>query len=138
MKRLMLAALLTGALCACGDAAEDADATAAAAEDAAPPPAETTAAMVTANGSKPGLFEVTAADGTVTQSELMADGTYADHGPDGKVTAAGTWSVADGKTCFDPEGDEATTCYTETAPDADGNFTASGDDGEVLTVRWAG
>jgi hypothetical protein len=35
----------------------------------------------------------------------MADGKYADHGADGKVTASGTWSVVDGKTCFDPEGD---------------------------------
>jgi hypothetical protein len=134
MKRLFLVAALGLGLAACNNAAEDADT----ATDEAAAPAEAAPAMVTANGSGPGLYEVTAADGTVTQSELMADGTYADHGPDGAVTTTGTWSVVDGKTCFDPEGDEASMCYTETAPGEDGTFTATPDEGEAVTVRFMG
>jgi hypothetical protein len=133
MKKLILVAALGLGLAACNDTAEDTDA----ATDEAAAPAEAAPAMVTANGSMAGLYEVTAADGTVTQSELIADGTYMDHGPDGNVTETGTWSVVDGKTCFDPEGDEAATCYTETAPDADGVFTATPDEGEAVTVRRA-
>ena len=135
MKRLVLVAMLAGSLAACNNTAEDADT---ATDEAAAPAEPEAATMVSANGSEPGAFEVTAADGSVTQTELMADGTYADHGPDGKVTASGAWSVVDGKTCFDPEGDEAATCYTETAPDAEGKFTATPDEGDAVTVRRIG
>ena len=133
MKRLVLVGLLAGALAACNNAAEEADTPEADATEAEAAPA---AAMVTANGSAPGTYEVTAADGTKSQSVLNADGTYTDTDADGTVTATGTWSVADGKTCFDPEGDEeATDCYTETAPGADGTFTATPDEGEAVTVK---
>lgn len=134
MKRLVLVAALGLGLAACNNASQDTDA----ATDEAAPAEPEAAAMVSANGSEPGVFEVTTADGTVTQTELMADGTYADHGTDGVVTTTGTWSVVDGKTCFDPEGDEAATCYTETAPDAEGSFTATPDEGEAVTVRRIG
>ena len=43
--------------------------------------------------------------------------------------------MADGKTCFDPEGVEAAMCYTETAPAGDGSFTATPDEGEPVTVK---
>ena len=132
MKRLVLVAALGLGLAACNNAAEDT------ATDEAAAPAEPAAAIVSANGSEPGTYEVTAADGSLTQTELIDDGTYIDHGPDGNVTANGTWSVIDGKTCFDPEGDEAATCYTETAPDAEGMFTATPDEGEAVTVRRIG
>ena len=132
MKKLVLAAALGLGLAACNNAPEEA------ATDEAAAPAETEAAIVSANGSAPGAFEVTAADGSVTQTELIADGTYIDHAADGTVSASGTWSVVDGKTCFDPEGDEETTCYTETAPDAEGMFTATPDEGEAVTVRRVG
>jgi len=133
MKRLVLIAALAGALAACGDAAEESDNAEAPAAEAAP-----AAEMVTANGSGLGAFEVTAADGSVTQTELSADGTYIEHAADGSVAANGTWSVVDGKTCFDPEGDDAATCYAETAPDAEGMFTATPDEGEAVTVRRIG
>ena len=84
-----------------------------------PEPTETEApALTAANGSPAGTYEVTAADGT--------------------VLAEGTWAVTDGKTCFTPttEGVEAM-CYTETAPAADGSFTATPDSGEPVTVRPA-
>jgi hypothetical protein len=134
MHKLVLIAALGLGLAACNNASDDADT---ATDEAAAPAATESAAMASANGSAPGLYEVTAADGTVTQTELMADGTYMDHGPDGAVTAQGKWSVADGKTCFDPEGEDAATCYTETAPDAEGKFTATSDAGEAVTVRKA-
>lgn len=135
MKKLVLVTALVLGLAACNNASEDADT---ATDETAAPAEPEAAAMVSANGSEPGAFEVTAADGTVTQTELMADGKYADHGADGKVTASGSWSVVGGKTCFDPDGDEAATCYTETAPDSEGNFTATPDEGEAVTVRRVG
>ena len=95
-------------------------------------------AMTAANGSPAGTYEVTAADGTVTTSTLNADGTYEDTAADGSVLAEGTWAVMDGKTCFTPttEGEEKM-CYTETAPAADGSFTATPDEGDPVTVRPA-
>ena len=89
---------------------------------------------VTANGSTPGLFEVTQKNGTKGQSRLNADGTYTDMDAKGKVTAKGTWDVTGGKTCFHPEG-KAADCYTETAPGPDGSFTATSDKGETVTVK---
>jgi hypothetical protein len=96
------------------------------------------AALAAANGSPPGVYEATAADGTVTTTTLNADGTYTDVDAEGNTVAAGTWAVTDGKTCFTPttEGVEAM-CYTETAPAADGSFTATPDEGDPVTVRPA-
>ncbi len=92
--------------------------------------------MVTANGSQPGTYEATAADGTVTTAVLNADGTYTDLAADGSVLEEGTWAVVDGKTCFTPttEGAEAM-CFVESAPAADGSFTVTPDEGDPLTVR---
>jgi hypothetical protein len=104
-----------------------------------PEPTETEApALTAANGSPAGTYEVTAADGTVTTSTLNADGTYVDTAADGSVLAEGSWAVTDGKTCFTPttEGEEAM-CYTETAPAADGSFTATPDSGDPVTVKPA-
>jgi hypothetical protein len=95
------------------------------------------AAMATANGSAPGTYEVTMKDGSKAQSILNADGTYVDKDSDG-TESKGTWSLASGKTCFDPEGDEGPTCYTETATAADGTFTATPDKGDPVTVRKIG
>ena len=94
--------------------------------------------MTAANGSPVGVYEATAADGTVTTTTLNADGTYTDVDAEGATVAEGTWTVTDGKTCFSPttEGVEAM-CYTETAPAADGSFTATPDEGDPLTVRPA-
>ena len=131
MKRLVLATALGLGLAACNSAPEEADTP----DDAVAEAPEAAAPVAAANGSPPGMYEVTAADGTVTRSELKADGTYQDYEADGSEGLAGTWSVADGKTCFDPEGDEAAMCYTETAPAGDGSFTATPDEGEPVTVK---
>lgn len=140
MKRLLLVAAAAAALTACSQSTKTSD------EAAAPESNEVTAnadtstqtAMVTANGTTPGTFDVTAKDGTRSQTTLNADGTYTDVDSSGKEVAHGTWNVADGKTCFDPEGDEGPTCWSETAPAADGSFTATSDKGDVVTVKKTG
>lgn len=98
---------------------------------AAPEPAATVA-----NGSQAGTYEVTAADGSVTRTVINPDGTYVDLAADGSVETEGTFTVTEGKTCFSPttEGAEAM-CFTESAPGADGSFTATPDSGDPVTVR---
>jgi hypothetical protein len=124
------------ALCACSKQAEAppaADNSVAASDTNAT--AAPAAAMVTANGSTPGTFEVTSKDGKKSQSVLNGDGTYTDLDSAGKQTTKGTWNVTNGKTCFDPDGDEGPTCFTETATGADGTFTATPDKGDPVTVK---
>ena len=91
--------------------------------------------MVTANGSQPGTYEATTADGIMNTSVLNADGTYTDTAADGTVQAEGTWAVTEGKTCFSPttEGAEGR-CFTESDVAEDGSFTATPDEGEPVTV----
>jgi hypothetical protein len=124
------------ALCACSKQAEAppaADNSVAASDTNAT--AAPAAAMVTANGSTPGTFEVTSKDGKKSQSVLNGDGTYTDLDSAGKETTKGTWNVTNGKTCFDPDGDEGPTCFTETETSADGTFTATPDKGDPVTVK---
>ena len=133
MKNVLLLAAAAAALASCNQAAKSTNEPAAADTNATAP--VTPAAMVTANGSTPGTYEVTAKDGKKSQAMLNADGTYVDKDSGGKETGHGNWSVTGGKTCFDPEGPEAATCYAETPVGADGTFTATSDKGEVVTVR---
>ena len=129
MKRLILVAVLSGALAACGDAAEEADDTAAVEE----PAAEETAAA----SDMPGTYEVTMADGTKFTAVLNADGTYTDTAEDGSPMEHGTWAQVDGQDCFTPAADSEgePTCYTSSEPAEDGTFTVTPDDGEPMTVR---
>ena len=135
MKRLAILAPLA-LLAACGDR-DDAAAPEAAASDTMPMDAGTATApaVATANGTSPGIYDITTPEGTQMVSELRADGTYEDRNPEGKVTEKGTWSVKDGKTCFDAEGDQAEVCFTEGARNADGSFDATGPDGKVTKVK---
>jgi ABC-type oligopeptide transport system substrate-binding subunit len=95
-------------------------------------------AVVTANGSKPGTYDVKHADGTVTRTILNADGTYRDLAANGKVEAKGTWSVTGGKTCFAPSTKGAhRMCFKEARPAKDGSFTATPDKGKPVTVTPA-
>jgi len=128
MKKLILLAGIT-ALAACSKAEAPAE------EEA---PVEAAAPVTVANGTPVGTFTVTAADGTESTAVINADGTYRDTDADGKVVAEGTWAVTEGKTCFTPstEGAEAM-CYTESAPAADGSFTATPDKGDPVTVQPA-
>ncbi len=141
--RLTIVTLAAIALVGCNKAEAPADtnaaeANAATADANADLTATPAAAGVTANGSTPGTYDVTAKDGTKSQTTLLADGTYVDTDAAGKETAKGTWVVTEGKTCFDPEGDEAAMCFTETAPGPDGTFTATPDKGDPVTVKKAG
>lgn len=135
MKSLLLVAVAAATLVGCQKAATNTNDTAAASNATAPAPAA--AGMVTANGSTPGTFEVTAKDGKKSQSVLNADGTYVDKDASGKDTGRGTWNVTNGKTCFDPEGNEGPECFAETAASADGTFTATSDK-HVVTVKRIG
>lgn len=125
MKKWMIAAC---ALALAGCQQEPAEEPAPAVEEPAP--------VTVANGTPVGTFEATAADGTVMTTVINADGTYSDTAADGTLVAEGTWAVVDGKTCFTPttEGQKPM-CFTETAPAADGSFTATPDEGEPVTVR---
>ena len=127
MRRITLALVPLTVLAACSS------------EPAEEPVAEETVAAVTAaNGSPAGAYEATAADGTVTTTTLNADGTYPDVDAEGTTVAEGTWAVTDGKTCFTPTTEGVTPmCYTESAPAADGSFTATPDEGDPVTVRPA-
>ena len=133
MKRLVLVTMLTGALAACGDAAEEADDTAPAAT------AETAEAVPAATAtSSAGNYQVSSADGTAWTANLNADGTYEDLDAAGKVTETGTWEDRpDGKTCFDSEGgDDTVVCFTVGEAAADGSMTATPDDGSgPLTIK---
>lgn len=130
MKKLIVAATIL-ALAGCAEPAEQQ-------EEAAPAAAEAAAVVAVANGSPPGTYIATGADGTVMTTVINADGTYTDTDADGVLVAEGTWAVTDGKTCFTPttEGVEAM-CFTETAPAEDGSFTATPDSGDPVTVRPA-
>ena len=98
----------------------------------------TAKSMVTANGSKPGTFEVKHADGTLTHTTLNADGSYRDVAANGKLEAKGKWSVAGGKTCFAPstKGAQAM-CFKEAPAAKDGSFTATPDKGKPVMVKPA-
>jgi hypothetical protein len=131
MKRLILVVALSGALAACGDAAEEA-----AAPEAEAPAAEVVPAA--APTSSAGTYEVTMADGTAYTATMNTDGTYQDTDAEGTVFATGTWEDRpDGSTCFDSEGgDDAVVCYTVGAAAEDGTMTATPDNGsEPLTIK---
>ena len=69
--------------------------------------------------------------GTTT---INADGTYSSD-PVGGLREAGIVKMVDGKTCFDPSGKAPAECYTDSAPGADGSFTATDAKGNVETIR---
>ena len=130
MKKLILLAGIA-ALAACSGKEPAAEEGAA----AEAPATEAVAAATPAAGPTPGSYDVTGPDGTKLVATLMADGTYVDRDEAGKVLEKGTWATKDGKTCFDDEGDKAKVCYTDSAPAADGSFTATEADGKVTQVK---
>lgn len=92
------------------------------------------ATPVAAPSPTPGAYDVTNPDGSKGGTTLKADGTYEDTDAAGKVTAKGTWSVKNGKTCFVPEG-KPEECYTESARAADGSFSATDAKGGIIQVK---
>ena len=82
-----------------------------------------------------GTYDVTDKDSKAMGSvEIRADGGYTRTPTEG-LAESGIVKMVDGKTCFDPSGDAGPTCYTDSLPAADGSFTATMDDGTVLTVK---
>jgi hypothetical protein len=129
MRKMMICAAVL-ALGACQQA--EAPATEEAAATEAAPPAASAAQLA------PGTYEVTMADGMKITTEVKADGTYEDRDAAGKVTEKGTWAVTDGKSCFDPEGEDAVVCHVDGPVGADGSFTATPDKGDPVTVKKVG
>jgi len=126
MKKIVLLAALS-ILAACSQKTEEKKEVAAeAAAEAAPAPASD-------SGTQPGTYDVKMADGSMATTTINADGTYVDTDPKGKQVK-GLYATHDGKDCFDPEGDEPGMCWAVTKPGADGSFTATADDGTVVTV----
>ncbi len=121
-KWMLIAAPLVLAGCS-GETAEEA------------PVEEAPAEGTTANGSPMGLYAVTAADGTVTQTDLRADGTYTSTDAEGAVTEEGSWRVSGSKTCFEPTTEGvASMCYIEGARSESGSFGATPDEGQTVMV----
>ncbi len=82
-----------------------------------------------------GAYEVVDSTGKVLgTTTINADGTYAEQ-MTGAARVAGIVKLVDGKTCFDPSGKAEPECYTDSAPAADGSFTAIDAKGVVSTVR---
>lgn len=117
-------------LAACGSQ-QEAAAPEAAASDAAP---AAPAAAAPATGPTPGSYDVTTPEGGKEVTTLMADSTYVTRDAGDKVIDKGKWAMKDGKTCFMPEtGGE--NCFTDSAPAADGSFTATDAEGKVTQVK---
>jgi len=144
MNKMLLVAVAVVALAGCKKAETTADNSAsnaaASTDNSMANTAATTSnaaapAMVTANGSGPGTYDVTQKNGDKGQTTLNADGTYVDKDSKGKEVK-GTWAVTDGKTCFTPTG-QSEECYTESPVGADGSFTATSSKGETVTVKKA-
>ena len=123
MKKLVLIAALGLGLAACDNAAEESD----------DPVTEETAAS--ADEGMAGTYEFEL-EGVPTTAVLTPDGKYTDS-QDGEVVESGVWMErADGKVCFDPEGDDTPeTCFTIGETGSDGAFVATPDEGEPLTIR---
>lgn len=126
--RKLFACVAIAALAACSQPAPEpaAEETTAAAEPAAE-----------AGAPVPGDYTVTYEDGTATPFTVNADGTWAGTNPAGEE-GKGTYTFADGKTCFtsDPP-NENDTCWTASAPAADGTFSSVSDKGVKVSVAPA-
>lgn len=126
MKKIILLAALS-TLAACSQKTEEKK------EVPAEPLAEAAPAPAADSGTGPGTYDVKLADGTMVTSVINADGSYVDTDPKGNQIK-GLYASHDGKDCFDPEGDAPGMCWAKSAPAADGSFTATADDGTVVTV----
>jgi ABC-type Fe3+-hydroxamate transport system substrate-binding protein len=124
MKKLILIAAIA-TLSACSKPTED-----------TPAPAETNAseaAPTMTAADIAGTYDAKYPDGTTHVVEITPDGAYTDTDANGLATK-GMWSWKDGGSCFDPDGDAAAVCWTDSKPDANGVFTATAPDGTVVTV----
>ena len=136
MRKVLIAASIL-ALAACSQPAEQEPA--APAETATPEAAEPLAAD---GQPTAGLYKVTAADGTVFNEDVKADGTYVQTDADGTVIETGTWTqpspdryctiVDAAYVTEDNPADEK--CNTESIGD-DGVWVSTNAEGETATVE---
>lgn len=125
MRKIMMIAAVA-ALGACSKPAEE---PAAPASSAAAEAAPAAAAIIQA-----GDYTFVDKDKKQGKLTIAADNTYSVTWPNG-TTAKGTVSEKDGKGCYDEEGDKVPTlCWKNDPPAADGTWTATSDDGQVVTV----
>lgn len=125
--RIVIAIAAVAALGACSKPAEEttAPATTPAAAEAAP------AAVAIIQAGEYTFLDKDKKQGTLS---IAADNTYSVTWPDG-TAQKGVASEKDGKGCYDPEGDkDPTLCWKSDPPAADGTWTATSDDGQVVTV----
>lgn len=103
------------------------------------PPAEPTEAAAVATPTSPalaGTYNIVDKDKKQSTLVIAADNTYSYTAE--TASAKGTVAVKDGKGCYDPEGDkDPVMCWTNSEPAADGSWTATSDDGQVVTVTRA-
>lgn len=79
----------------------------------------------------PGTYEVGDETTAYGRTQINADGTYVDFVND-EAVGGGTWSVQGERACFDPEGNEdhqLERCWINDAPDVNGRFLTSREDG---------
>lgn len=140
MKKLILFASIASlaTLGACAKPEEAAAPPEAAASETMPMDAGTasTEAMADPNAVQPGTYDIVDKDKKTATLTIAADNTYVfttEKGPQ-----KGTVSAKDGKFCYDAEGDkDPTMCWKNGTPAADGTWTATSDDGQIVTVKRA-
>ena len=121
MKRLLASVAMLAAITACAQEAE------------APPAAETEAAAPALSmESYAGTWNVTLADGTTHVTTNNADGTFARSYPDG-TTDTGTWTYAEQRGCWTPEGGEEA-CYAISLEDDLGSVVLTAADGNTINA----
>ncbi|MGX7895128.1 hypothetical protein [Tsuneonella sp. HG222] len=135
--RKLLACAAVIALAACNNAETadaDADASAATTE-------ETAAASGVLEGEAPGFeavapgtYQVTRSGGEMDYIEIHPGMTFSRVAADGSATG-GSIFMKGGKTCFVVEGQEQESCFTDSAPDANGVVKATAANGDVATIK---
>lgn len=89
-------------------------------------------------GPLAGSYDTVDPDGNNAKWTLFDDGTFS-LAAEGVDPVTGTFTSEDTKFCADPAGDEeGESCWTLTEPSEDGSWTATGEDGVVLTVTRGG
>lgn len=125
--RIIMMIAAVAALGACSKPAEEpaATETTVAAAESAP---------AASGGIQAGDYTFVDKDKKQNKITIGADNTYTVTWADGSVQK-GTVSDKDGKACYDEEGDKVPTlCWKNDPPAADGTWTATSDDGQVVTV----
>ena len=139
MKNLSCVAALSVAAAGCSQETAEPETEATMAAEA---PATPEMVMAADGQPTPGMYRITAEDGSILMEDLKADGTFVETTEAGEVTQTGRWvqkSPEQFCTTIDeqyvseesPGGEQ---CHTE-AVDADGTCTSTNPRGETVTVE---